>query len=467
MNPAKTLSVGSRMHEELRKLPSVEIVLQNTEIQGSIGARGRPLVVDTIRHIVEQARLEIETGMPCPALETLVVRALAQLETSDRPDLTRVINGTGVIIHTNLGRAPLSQDARTAMDLVARGYSNLEYDLDDGSRASRHLHAEDLLRRITGAGAGMLVNNNAGAILLALTVLARGKEVIISRGQLVEIGGGFRIPEVMAQSGVRLVEVGTTNRTHTRDYESAVNEETALLMHVHHSNFRVLGFTQQVSLIELVDVAAQHGLLVVEDLGSGSLLDTSSFGLSHEPTVQEAVAQGADLVCFSGDKLLGGPQAGIIAGRTDLITCLKRHPLARALRVDKTTIAGVQATLLHYLRDEATDKVPVWQMISLDVEEVRAKATSWVDHLTGLGVEAEVIPGLSTVGGGSLPGETLPTGLLALRAPSPDDLAHRLRTGEPAVVGRIEGGQFILDPRTVLPGEEQDLLSALEQALES
>jgi L-seryl-tRNA(Ser) seleniumtransferase len=453
------------MHEELRKLPSVESVLQDAEMQRSTETRGRPLVVTTIRHILERARLEIGAGLSCPSLEEVVERSLAELETSDRPDLLRVINGTGVIVHTNLGRAPLSEDARTAMDRVAQGYSNLEYDLAEGSRSSRHLHAEDLLRRVTGAGAAMLVNNNAGAILLALTALARGKEVIISRGQLVEIGGGFRIPEVMAQSGVHLVEVGTTNRTHTRDYEGAVTEETALLMHVHHSNFRILGFTQQASLIELVDVASQHGLLVIEDLGSGSLLDTSAFGLTHEPTVQEALAQGADLVCFSGDKLLGGPQAGIIVGRTDLIDALKRHPMSRALRVDKTTIAGIQATLLHYVRDEATAKVPVWQMISQDVEEVRARAKSWADRLSNLGVEADVIPGLSTVGGGSLPGETLPTGLLALAVPSPDDLARRLRTGQPAIVGRIEGGHFVLDPRTVLPSEEQDLLSALEQVL--
>jgi L-seryl-tRNA(Ser) seleniumtransferase len=353
------------------------------------------------------------------------------------------------------------------MDLVAQGYSNLEYDLAAGSRGSRHAHAEELLRRLTGAGGGLLVNNNAGAILLVLTALARGRKVIISRGQLVEIGGGFRIPEVMLQSGVQLVEVGTTNRTHVGDYESAIDEEVALLMHVHYSNFKVLGFAQQVSLLELVDIASQHALLVIEDLGSGCLLDTSPFGLAHEPTVQEAIAEGADLVCFSGDKLLGGPQAGIVVGRADLIAALKRHPLSRALRVDKTTIAGVQATLLHYLRQEATEKVPVWQMISLSVEEIQEKAAAWRDRLKGWGVEAEVITGLSTVGGGSLPGETLPTRLVALRVAAPDRLAQRLRTGDPPVVGRIEGGQFILDPRTVLPGEGQDLLSGVEQALQS
>jgi len=455
------------MHEELRKLPSIERVLQRAELQESITTQGRPLVIDSARQVIGEVRREIGSGEPCPALETLLDQILADLETRGQPTLARVINATGVIVHTNLGRAPLSEDARAAMDLVAQGYSNLEYDLSNGSRGSRYDHAEGLLKRLTGAGGGLLVNNNAGAILLTLTALGRGREAIISRGQLIEIGGGFRIPDVMQQSGVRLVEVGTTNRTHIGDYESAINEETALLLHVHYSNFRVLGFARQVALSELADVANQHGLLAIEDLGSGCLLDTTAFGLAHEPTVQEAIAQGADLVCFSGDKLLGGPQAGIVVGRADLIALLKMHPLARALRVDKTTIAGFQANLLHYLRQEATEKVPVWRMISLSVDKIQARADSWVERLRSWGVEAEVIPGLSTVGGGSLPGETLPTRLVALRVTSPDRFAQRLRIGKPPVVGRIEGGQFILDPRSVLPEEGQELLSAVEQALQS
>jgi L-seryl-tRNA(Ser) seleniumtransferase len=393
-------------------------------------------------------------------------RVLADLETRGQPTLSRVINATGVIVHTNLGRAPLSEEAMAAMDLVAQGYSNLEYDLGDGSRGSRYAHAEGLLKRLTGAGAGLLVNNNAGAILLILTALGRGRNAIISRGQLIEIGGGFRIPDVMLQSGVRLVEVGTTNRTHVGDYERAIDEETALLLHVHYSNFRILGFARHVSLGELVEVASQHGLLTIEDLGSGCLLDTTAFGLTHEPTVQEAVAQGADLVCFSGDKLLGGPQAGVVVGRADLIASLKTHPLARALRVDKTTIAGIQVTLLHYLKQEAMEKVPVWRMISLGLNEIQARADSWVDHLRSRGIQAEAIPGLSTVGGGSLPGETLPTRLVALRVTSPDTLAQRLRNEKPPVVGRIEGGQVVLDPRTVLPEEGQELLSSVERAMQ-
>jgi L-seryl-tRNA(Ser) seleniumtransferase len=455
------------MHEELRKLPSIERVLQRAELQESITTQGRPLVTDSARQVIDDVRREIGSGEPCPVLETLLDRVLADLETRGQPTLARVINAPGVIVHTNLGRAPLSEETRAVMDLVARGYSNLEYDLSDGSRGSRYDHAEGLLKRLTGAGGGLLVNNNAGALLLILTALGRGRNAIISRGQLIEIGGGFRIPEVMLQSGIRLVEVGTTNRTHIGDYESAIDEETALLLHVHYSNFRVLGFARQVALNELVEVAKQHGLLAIEDLGSGCLLDTTAFGLAHEPTVQEAIAQGADLVCFSGDKLLGGPQAGMVVGRADLIALLKTHPLARALRVDKTTIAGFQATLLHYLRGEATEKVPVWGMISLSVDKIQARADSWVQRLRSWGVEAEVISGLSTVGGGSLPGETLPTRLVALRVTSPDRFAQRLRIGKPPVVGRIEGGQFILDPRTVLPEEGQELLSAVEQALQS
>ncbi len=455
------------MQEELRKLPSVEKLLQRPEIRQSVMKSGRPVVLESIRQVMHGARQEITRGGPCPSLDSLVDRTVLHLEDRGRLILRRVINATGVIVHTNLGRAPLSDDAREAMDLVSEGYSNLEYDLEAGVRGSRHAHAEQLLSELTGAGSAMLVNNNAGALLLVLTALARGKEVIISRGQLVEIGGGFRIPDVMSQSGARLAEVGTTNRTSIGDYESAIGEETALLMHVHHSNFRVLGFTHEATLGELTDLASHHGLLVVDDLGSGCLLDTSLYGLAHEPTVQEAAQQGADLVCFSGDKLLGGPQAGIIVGRADLVASLKRHPLARALRVDKTTMAGMQATLLHYSREEATEKVPIWQMISLGLDEIDKRANAWAEQLRAIGVRAEVIPGLSTVGGGSLPGETLPTKLVALHVTSPDKLAALLRSGEPPVIGRIESGELLLDPRTVLADEEQDLLSAVEQAVQS
>ncbi len=456
----------SHMQDELRRLPSVDSILQREELREAVGEKGRRVVVESVRLVLEDARRDIARGQPCPRLPTLLARVLKDVEARATPTLRKVINASGVIIHTNLGRAPLSEETITAMELAAAGYSNLEYELDTGQRGSRYTHAEELLCYLTGAGGGLLVNNNAGAVLLVLTALARGTEVIISRGQLIEIGGGFRIPEVMAQSGARLVEVGTTNRTRVEDYEEAIAEDTELLMRVHHSNFKVVGFTEEPTLQELVDLAQQHGLLVVDDLGSGTLLDTAPFGLAHEPTVQESVEQGADLVCFSGDKLLGGPQAGIVVGRADLIASLRRHPLARALRVDKTTIAGVQATLLHYLKEEAVEKLPVWQMISSSLEDIERRAESWAERLGQLGIGAEVVPGFSTVGGGSLPGETLPTRLVALQIPSPDQLAHRLRTGEPPIVGRIEGGRLLLDPRTVLLGEEHELVSALELAVQ-
>jgi len=346
------------------------------------------------------------------------------------------------------------------MERAARGYSNLEYDLEAGERGSRYLHAEELLSRLTGAEASLVVNNNAAALLLILTALTRGKEVIISRSQLVEIGGGFRIPEVMAQSGAKLVEVGTTNRTYKRDYAQAIGEETAALLRVHHSNFRIVGFTHEVDLEELVELAREHDLLVFDDLGSGALLDTAAFGLAHEPLAQESIAEGVDLVCISGDKLRGGPQGGIIIGRRELIASLREHPLTRAARVDKTTLAGLQATLLHYLKGEAVEKVPVWRMIAIPLKEIEERARGWARRLKG-----EVIPGRSTVGGGSLPGQTLPTYLLALTVPSPQELARRLRMGEPAVVGRIEEERYLLDPRTVLPEEDEALLKALEGSL--
>jgi len=348
---------------------------------------------------------------------------------------------------------------------AALGYSNLEFDLEEGRRGSRYVHTTELLCRLTGAEAALVVNNNAAAVLLILSALAKGREVVISRGQLVEIGGGFRIPEVMCQSGARLVEVGTTNRTYIRDYEEAIGEATAILMHVHHSNFKLSGFVHQASLAELVDLGRRYGLLVVDDLGSGALLDTAPFGLAHEPMVQESLTAGADLVSFSGDKLLGGPQAGIILGREELVAKLREYPLTRALRVDKIAIAGLQATLRHYLKGEAVEQIPIWRMIAASVEGLEKRARAWAESLADLGVAVDAVEGESTVGGGSLPGETLPTRLLAIKGVPLDELARRLRTGEPAVVGRIERDMLLFDPRTVLPAEDDALLQALRRAL--
>ncbi len=380
-----------------------------------------------------------------------------------KPSLVPVINASGVVLHTNLGRAPLSQAALAALQAVASGYSTLEFDLEGGKRGSRLAHAERLLTRLTGAEAALVVNNNAAAVLLALTALARRKRVIISRTQLVEIGGGFRIPDVMRQSGAKLVEVGATNRVHLSDYEEALAEPAALVLHAHHSNFRIIGFSSEPELAELARTAHRLGAGLLDDLGSGALLDTTRYGLGHEPTVQESLAAGVDLVCFSGDKLLGGPQAGILLGRSDLLAKLKRHPLARALRADKLCLASLAATLLHYLRDEAEKQVPVWRMIAASPTTLCERAEQWKAGLGLLPSEAAVIPGLSTVGGGSLPGETLPTFLLAIHLPHPDRFLAQLRKANPPVIARVETDQVVLDPRTVLPEQDELLMAILRE----
>jgi len=440
-----------------RALPSVDRLLASQSLQPVIARHGRSLVTDEARAALAAARGRAEVGERVPDLTELAADVERRASTLFRGTLFPVINATGVIIHTNLGRAPLSPAARHAMDLIATGYSNLEYDLEAGSRGSRYLHAETLLCRLTGAEAALVVNNNAGAVLLALAALAKGREVVVSRGQLVEIGGGFRIPDVMRQSGARLVEVGTTNRTHPNDFREALSPKTALLLRVHSSNFKQIGFTAEVTLQEMVALGQENGMPVLDDLGSGSLLDTTRYGLASEPMVQQSVATGADLTTFSGDKLLGGPQAGLIVGREAFVARLRRHPLARALRVDKGTLAALQATLLHYVRGEAEQEVPVWRMIALSLEALSARVSDWAAEMCSRGIPATVVAATSTVGGGSLPGETLPTRALALAHPSPDVLAAALRLGDPPVIVRISERQLILDPRTV-PAQADDLL---------
>jgi len=455
------------VQDELKKLPGVDALLQAAIVQELIQAYGRGLTVEAVRCALADARQEIRRGAQCPS-ETALLSVLSErLESWGRPTLRPVINATGVVIHTNLGRAPLCQDALAAMVAVGEGYSNLEYDLEAGSRGSRYVHAQDLLCRLTGAEAALVVNNNAAAVLLALSALACDGEVVISRGQLVEIGGGFRIPDVMRQSGARLVEVGTTNRTHLFDYEQAIGPDTVMLMLAHQSNFRTIGFTAQVSTEELVELGHQHDLLVYEDLGSGTLLDTQKYGFAHEPTVQEAIAAGLDLVSFSGDKLLGAPQAGILVGGGTVIGRLRKHPLTRALRVDKTTLAGLQATLLHYVRDDAEQALPVWRMLAVPLEELDRRANEWVSEMEAAGMEARVAEGASAAGGGSLPGETLPTRLVTLAVDSPDRLAARLRANEPPVIARIENDLLCLDPRTVLPDQDRALVAAILAACQS
>jgi L-seryl-tRNA(Ser) seleniumtransferase len=475
--------VSDGTHEALRRLPAVDRVLQEPAVTRWLTDYGRDAVVDAVRDALDELRREImsaEAADGTPEMDSVLARVQARLDDMLCPTLEPVINATGVILHTNLGRAPLSDAVLDAMRHVGRGYSNLEYDLEVGGRGSRYVHAEALLCRLTGAEAALLVNNNAGAVLLALSALARGREVIISRGQLVEIGGGFRIPDVMAQSGALLVEVGTTNRTYIADYERAIGEHTAALMRVHSSNFRIMGFSHQPSLFDLVALAHRRSLPLLDDLGSGTLIDTSSFGLPHEPTVQESVAAGADLVTFSGDKLLGGPQAGMIVGRADLVAELRRYPLTRALRVDKTTLAGIKANLLHYLKGEALTHIPIWRMIASSVDEIAERARRLLDALGAPGGRCDLVPGRSMIGGGSLPEESLPTMCIALPQGSAagsesadaganagaNALARALRRGTPPVVARIQGDRVLLDLRTVLPGQEERLAAVVRDVLQ-
>jgi len=450
--------------DNLRRLPSVDSLLQQAQVSEWISLYGKDLVVDAVRAALAATRRGLLDGSPFPGERAVLETASGCLRDLVAPSLVPVINATGVILHTNLGRAPLSDQVLDAMRGAGDGYSNLEFDLREGRRGSRYVHAEPLLCRLTGAEAALLVNNNAGAVLLALSTLGRGREVVISRGQLVEIGGGFRIPEVMAQSGARLVEVGTTNRTYVRDFASAITDETAALMRVHSSNFRQRGFVAQPALGELVELARKRGVLVLDDLGSGTLLETTDYGLAHEPTVQESVSEGADLVTFSGDKLLGGPQAGIIVGKADLVAQLRRFPLTRALRVDKVTLAGIQANLLHYAKGEAEKKIPIWRMIAASREEVAERAEALVNRLGALASRCEIVSGMSVVGGGSLPDEGLPTALIAVSGEAPQ-LSSGLRLGNPAVVARIEGERLHLDLRTVLPRQEESLASRLKDLL--
>lgn len=445
------------MSSPFRQLPSVDALLRTVEQRANGDALPRDLLVEAARVTLDQARAAVAAGAATQPVERLADEALAYARQALQPSLRPVINATGVIIQTNLGRAPLSDAALRAMRTVGAGYSNLEYDLETGERGSRAIHLTRLLCRLSGAEDALAVNNNAAAVYLALIALAAGREVIISRGQAVEIGGGFRIPDVLRQSGATLVEVGTTNRTYTRDYAAAIGERTALLMRIHTSNFRLLGFVHETPLAELAALGRERGIPTLDDLGSGTLLPTAPYGLAPEPTVQESVAAGADLVTFSGDKLLGGPQAGLIVGRADLMARLRRHPLARALRVDKTTIAGLEATLLAYVRGTATEEIPVWRMIAARSEHVRERALRLARRIPGATVE----PCESAVGGGSLPGETLPSFALMLHSERPDVLARALRLGDPAVAGRIVAGRLALDMRTVLVEQEEALVAAV------
>jgi L-seryl-tRNA(Ser) seleniumtransferase len=464
-------SAPTRVEQQrLRALPSVSSLIQHPAIAPYAREVGARSLTRLAQLVLEEARQAILAGRATGDVVAVLQRKLQKLS---QPRLRSVINATGVIIHTNLGRAPVSDEAARAMAEVAGRYTTLEIELESGRRGGRMSELSQLLSLLTGAEAGLVVNNNAAAVLLVLSTFCAGRAVLVSRSQAVEIGGGFRIPDVLRQSGARLVEVGTTNRTYVRDYAEAISDNTAAILSVHWSNFRIIGFTVQPELGELAELAHARGLLLIEDLGSGALLDTAAYGLAHEPTVQEAIAAGADLVCFSGDKLLGGPQAGIIVGRRELIEQVERHPLARALRADKTALAGTAVTLRHYLRGEAIEKIPVWRMIATPLAALEARCQTWQSALRDL-VETEIVATDATVGGGSLPGETLPSRALALGAEAiaevlpgltVEELARRLRTGQPPVVGRVEADRLLLDARTVLPEQDEALVEALRRSL--
>jgi len=464
--------------ELYRGIPKVDEVLAWPEVSTAAARFPRWALLDAVREVLALRRAEVgacaaradDAGGDRGRLSALLLEALP---VRGLPHLRPLINASGIIVHTNLGRSPLAGEALAGIDRVARGYSNLEYALADGERGSRQDHCEGLLRRITGAEAALAVNNNAAAVFLCLNSLAEGREVIVSRGQLVEIGGSFRIPDVMRKSGALLREVGTTNKTKVVDYQEAVTLATALLLRVHTSNFRVVGFTASVGLAELVAVGRASAVPVMDDLGSGSLVDLSAYGLPGEPTVQDAVAAGADLVTFSGDKLLGAPQAGLIVGRRDLIEQVRRNPLHRAMRIDKLTLAGLEATLRLYLEGErALSRIPTLRMISEPVASVRGRARRALRRLapeTRALWRAAVVPSACQVGGGALPAEPLPSAALALGGP--DRPAHRLeealRRAPLPVIGRMQEGRLLLDLRTVAEEEVVDLAGAVDTASRS
>lgn len=463
---------SNKKNEALRSLPSVNNVLKDEEIIGLISKSKFDLVSNISSKVIEDERRRIiaEDSPEMPIYDEIITKIKNQYYRLTTPNLQAVINGTGVILHTNLGRAKLSKDALLAVSQAAINYSNLEYNIDQGIRGSRHDHVEDLLIELTGAEAAMVVNNNAAAVILILKEMAIEKEVIVSRGQLVEIGGSFRVSEIMSQSGAKLVEVGTTNKTHRYDYERAISNNTGLLMKVHTSNFRIIGFTKEVCLKTLVELGAEHQLPVYEDLGSGLFYDFKHVGIGEEPTIQEVVRAGADIISFSGDKLLGGPQAGIIVGKKQYIDRLKKNQLARSLRVDKMTLAALEATLRHYLLNEAVDKIPTLKMILMNIKTIEQKSKILYEQIKLIAKDkavVEIIDGYSEIGGGSMPDVQLPTKLIAIRPINLPihKMEQSLRVTTPHVIGRISEDRFLLDIRTIEEDEYDIIAEKLQYVL--
>ena len=451
--------------EVLRQIPKVDELLKESEILRLLSEHPRPVVIEAIRaeldHLRQQIFKEVIEGVD---IDQLIGRVSQYVLEKQERHLRKVINGTGIIVHTNLGRSNLSQKAIEAVVGAAGSYSNLEYNLVQGKRGSRYSHVTGLLCELLGCESALVVNNNAAAMLLVLSALGQGKEAIVSRGELVEIGGSFRIPDVMQQGGCVLREVGTTNRTHLQDYEHAINDQTALIVKVHTSNYRIVGFTTSVPLVDLKVLALKHNLPLIEDMGSGLLIDLSPYGLSDEPTVQQNLQAGVDVITFSGDKLLGGPQAGIIVGKQQYIDRMKQHPLTRALRIDKMTLAALEATLLYYRDEErAMMHIPTLHLIALTSAQLKAKAEKLAALLQEASISASVVEASSQVGGGALPTQELPTFCIALDIPgySPNQIAALLRDGNPPIIGRILKDQYLLDVRTI---EEDDFPLIVERA---
>ncbi|MDD3656953.1 MAG: L-seryl-tRNA(Sec) selenium transferase [Atribacterota bacterium] len=455
----------NNFHAQLAQIPSVEEVLQQEEIEVLTGQYSRPMITPLVRQVLAEERERIRNGSTPSSLADISTRCVTLIRKEYQSFIQPVINGTGVILHTNLGRAVLGKAIINDSLPSLVGYSNLEYDLFRGERGKRGDFVERMLAEFSQSESSLILNNNAAAVFLILKVLAKGKEVIISRGELVQIGGGFRIPDILRESSAILREVGTTNQTNLDDYREAINENTALLLKVHQSNFSLEGFSHSVSTKELKILGEKYKLPVVADLGSGSFLSTEQFTLVHEPMVQEMIRSGADLVCFSADKLLGGPQGGIICGRREYINQIRKDPLYRVFRVGKITLSLLQSTLLFYLQGRIIQEIPVWKMISLSGQEIKRRSQALAQSLRKRGIPAQVIEGVSLIGGGSLPGKTLPTYLLSIKTEGNiDELDQRLRLSRPAVLGRVKDNCLFFDPRTIESQFDKKLIELISSA---
>ncbi len=465
MNAKQSSAAQSKNNSVMRDLPSIEKLLEAPQLAHEIARYSRPLVTQTARYVLDKLRRQIREDKKPPSLAVIIDLVKEQLGIEWPGFMSPVINGTGVILHTNLGRAPLSRKALDAVVALGGQYSNLESDLIGGGRGTRSLDMRRMIAMLTGAEDAMAVNNNAAAVLLVLIALANGREAIVSRGELVQIGGGFRVPEIMEQSGVTLHEVGTTNHTSLRDYEKAINDKTAIILKVHPSNFVQKGFVSEVSISELSVLSKKHKMPLVYDLGSGGMLNPGNFGLEDEPTVQDNLREGADLVCFSGDKLLGGPQAGIIAGKKALIKPLLSHPLMRVIRLDKLSAAALEATVKIYLDKTAAEDIPAWHMMSATSAELEMRAKDIAQKLKTKGIDARVINGKSMVGGGTLPEQGLPTLLVGIKPKSSvEAFSCSLRLSDPPLVARVENDIIIIDMRTVFPEQDVTVIAIIEKA---